>query len=90
MNSELAILLITKVTQFNGFVLSHHTNENARVAIILHYLPTYATLEEHIDILPTLNIDAQLLTNLIIMMEKLNPGLSIHHTCCSHLLETPV
>ena len=24
------------------------------------------------------------------MMEKLNPGLSIHHTCCSHLLETPV
>ena len=97
-NSESAILLITKVThvlthsfqitsdnnfQFNGFVLGHHTNRNAWVAMILCYLPNRATLEEHIDILPTLNIDAQLLMNLIIMMEKLNPGLSIHHTCCS-------
>ena len=45
--------------------------------MILHYLPTCATLEEHIDILPALNIDAQLITNLIVMMEKLNPGLSI-------------
>ena len=104
-NSELAILLMTKVThvlthyfqiandnnfQFNGFVLGHHTNGNARVAMILHYLPTHATLEEHTDILSTLNCDTQLLTNLIIMMEKLNPGLSIHHTCCSHLLETTV
>ena len=97
-NSESALLLITKVTcvlthsfsitndnsfQFNGFVLGHRTHGNARVAMILCYLPTHATLEEHIDILPTLNIDAQLLTNLNIMMEKLN-------TCCSHLLETPV
>ena len=104
-NSELAILLMTKVThvlthyfqitndnnfQFNGFVLGHCTNGNAQVAMILHYLPTHATLEEHTDILPTLNCDTQLLTNLIIMMEKLNPGLSIHHTCCSHLLETTV
>ena len=104
-NSELAILLMTKVThvlthsfqitndnnfQFNGYVLGCHTNGNARVAMILHYLPACATLEEHIDIFPTLNLDAQLLTNLIIMMEKLNPGLSICHTCCSHLLETPV
>ena len=45
--------------------------------MILHYLLTHATLEEHIDLLPTLNIDAQLITNLIAMMEKLNPGLSI-------------
>ena len=105
MTSESAILLITKVThvlthsfritndnsfQFNGFVPGCHTNGNAQVAMILCYLPTHATLEEHIDILPTLNIDAQLLTNLIIMMEKLNPDLSIRHTCCSHLLETLV
>ena len=53
------------------------TSGNAPVAMMLHYLPTCATLEEHIDILPTLSIDAQLITNLIIMMEKLNPGLSI-------------
>ena len=70
-NSESAILLTTKVThvlthsfqiandnnfQFNGFVLGCHTNGNAQVARILHHLPTRATLEEHIDILPTLNI----------------------------------
>ena len=100
-NSESAILLITKVThvlthsfwitndnnfQFFGNVLGLHTNGNARIAMILHYLPTHATLEEHVDILPTLSIDAQLITNLIVMMEKLNPGLSIHHTCCSHLI----
>ena len=105
MDSESAILLITKVThvlthsfritndnsfQFNSFVLGHHTNGNAQVAMILHYLPTHVTLEEHIDILPTLNIDAQLLTNIIIVMEKLNSVLSIRHTCCSHLLQTPV
>ena len=104
-DSESAILLITQVThvlthsfriandnsfQFNGFVLGCCTNGNTQVAMILHYLPTGVALEEHIDILPTLNIDAQLLTNLIIMMEKLNPGLSICHTCYSHLLETPV
>ena len=85
MDSELAILLITKVThvlthsfgitndnsfQFNSFVLGHHTNGNAQVAMILYYLPTRATLEEHIDILPTLNIDTQLLMNLIIMNGK--------------------
>ena len=104
-NSESAVHLITKIThvithsfqntndnnfQFYGNVLGLHTNGNARVAMILCYLSTHATLEEHVDILPTLSIDAQLITNLIIMMERLNPGLSICHTCCSHLIETPV
>ena len=104
-NSESGILLITKVThvlthsfwitndnnfQFHGNVLGVCTNGNARVAMILHYLPMHATLEKHVDILPTLSIDAQLITNLIIMIEKLNPGLSICHNCCSHLIETPV
>ena len=45
--------------------------------MILCYLSTCTTCEEHIDVLPTLSIDAQLITNLIIMMEKLNPGLSV-------------
>ena len=100
-----AILLITKIMhilthsfriandnnfQFYGNVFNLHTNWNVRVAMILHYLPTCTTCEEHIDILPTLSINAQLITNLIIMMKKLNPGLSIHHTCCSHLIETTV
>ena len=104
-SSESTILLITKVThvlthsfhiandnnfQFYGNVLGLHTSGNAQVAVLLCYLPTCATLEKHVDILPTLSIDAQLITNLIIMMEKLNPGLSIHHTCCSSLIETPV
>ena len=61
--------------------------------MILHYLPTHATLEEHIDILPTLGIDAQLITNLIVMMKKLNPGhlFDIHvvHIFWRHLFKCP-
>ena len=100
--SRPAILLIAKITHIlihsfriandNNFQFYANicTNGNVQVAMILRYLPTRATCEEHIDVLPTLSIDAQLITNLIIMMEKFNPGLSIHHTCCSHLIETPV
>ena len=100
-----AILLITKIMhilthsfriandnnfQFFGNVLGLCTNGNVQAAMILPYLPIHTTCVEHIDVLSTLSVDAQLITNLIIMIEKLNPGLSIYHTCCSHLIETLV
>ena len=103
--SEAALHLITRVTyvlthsfrianannfQFNGFILGQGENGNARVVMILCCVSTRTVLEEHLDILPTLDFDAQLLTNLIMMMERLRPRLSICHTCCSHLIETPV
>ena len=102
--SEVALHLITRMTyvlmhsfrianannfQFNGFVLGRRENGNACIVMILYCVSTHAVLEEHIDVIPTLDFDAQLLTNLM-MMKRLRPGLSIHHTCCSHLIETPV
>ena len=58
--------------------------------MLLHFLPTRVTFKEDIDVLPTLSIDTQLISTFITMMEKLNPGLTIHHTCCSNLIETPI
>ena len=90
--SEAALHLITRLTyvlthsfrianannfQFNGFILGCRANGNARVVMILCCVPTRAVLEEHTDVLPTLDFDAQLLTSLTMMMERLRPGLSI-------------
>ena len=104
--SELAVFLLAKIThllthsfkiandngfQFHGHALGHqHTNGNIRVGMCLFYPPTSCIIEDHIDIIPSMDINAQLLTNLVIMMEKVCPGCSLRHRCCNQLMQTPV
>ena len=104
--SELAVFLLAKVThslthsfkiandnsfQFHGHALGCWcTNGNVRVVMGFFYPPTSCIIEDHIDLIPSMEIDAQLLTNLVIMIEKAHPGCSIQHCCCNQLMETPV
>ena len=56
----------------------------------LFYPPISCIIEDYIDIIPSMDIDTQLLTNLVIMMEKVHLGSSIQHRCCNQLMQTPV
>ena len=85
--SELAVFLLAKTTHLlthsfkiandNGFQFHGHalgcqcTNGNVRVVMCLFYPPTSCIIEDHTDIIPFMDIDVQLLTNLVIMIEKL-------------------
>ena len=104
--SELAVFLLAKITHLlthsfkipndNGFQFHGHslgcrcTNGNVRVVVCLFYPSTSCIIEDHIDIIPSMDIDVQLLTNLVIMIEKTHLGCSIQHRCCNQLMETPV
>ena len=93
--SELVVFLIARIThllthsfkiandngfQFHGHALGHcHTDGNVRVVMCLFYPPTSCIIEDHIDIIPSMDINVQLLTNLVIMIEKACPGCSIQH-----------
>ena len=55
----------------------------------LFYPPTSCIIEDHIDIIPSMDINVQLLTNLV-MIGKAHLGCSIQHHYCDHLLETSI
>ena len=104
--SELAVYLLAKIThllthsfqvannssfQFYGHTLRHcHTNGNVSMVMCLFYPPTSCNIEDHIDIIPSMDIDTQLLINLVVMIEKACPGCSIQYHCCIQPLEIPV
>ena len=104
--SELAVFLMARIThlltysfkianengfQFHGHVLGCcHTDGNVRVVMCLFYPPTSCIIEDHIDIISSMDVNVQLLTNLVIMIEKACPGCSIQHHHCDHLMETSV
>ena len=105
-HSELAVYLLAKTThllthsfqvandngfQFYGHMLGcHHINVNVSMVMCLFYPPTNYIIEDHIDIIPSMDTDAQLLMNLIVMIEKAHPGCSIQHRCSNQPLEIPV
>ena len=104
--SELAVFLMVRIThllthsfkiannngfQFHGHALGcHRMDGNVRVVMCLFYPPTSCIIEDHIDIIPSMDTNAQLVTNLVIMIEKAHMGCSIQHHCCDHLMETSV
>ena len=70
------------VFQFYGYPVGrHHTNGNIRVVMCLLYPPTHYIIEEHLDVTP-MDLDVQLMTNLMIMMEKSCPEHLFQHRCC--------
>ena len=105
-HSELAVYLLAKIThllthsfqvandncfQFYSHMLGHrHINGSVSMVLCLFYPPTNCIIEDHIDIIPSIDIDTQLLTNLVVMIEKAHPGCSIQHHCCNQPLEIPV
>ena len=105
-HSELAVYLLAKITHLlihsfhiandNGFQFYGHTlgrcctNSNVSMVLCLFYPPTNCFIEDNIDIIPSMDVDAQLLMNLVIMIEKACLGCSIQHHCCNQPLEIPV
>ena len=64
--------------QFYGYPIGRcHTNGNIRVVMCLLYPPTCYIIEEHLNVTPSIDLDVQLVTNLMMMMEK---------SCPEHLL----
>ena len=105
-HSELAVYLLAKITHLlthsfqvandSGFQFYSHTlgchciNGSVSMVMCLFYHPTNCIIEDHIDIIPSMDVDAQLLTNQVVMIEKAHPGCSIQHHCCNQPLEIPV
>ena len=104
-HSELVVYLLTKIKhllkhsfdvandngfQFYGHMLGRHTNGNVSMVMCLFYPPTNCIIEDNIDIILSMDVDAQLLVNLVVMIEKAWPGCSIQHHCCKQPLEIPV
>ena len=83
-SSELPIKLLTKIHhhlihsfqvandngfQFHGYPVGRRrVNGNISVVMCLFYPPTCCIVEEHLDITPSMDLDVQLITNLMLMM----------------------
>ena len=52
----------------------------------LLYPPTCSILEEHLDVTPFIDLDVQLVTNLMLMMEKSCPDHLVRHRCYEFLV----
>ena len=60
--------------QFYGYPIGHRrTNGNIRVVMCLLYPPTCSILEEHLNVTPSIDLDVQLVTTLMMMTEKSCP-----------------
>ena len=68
-----------RVANDNGFLFygypigRRHTDGNIRVVVCLLYPSTCSILEEHLNVTPFIDLDVQLVTNLMLMMEKSCP-----------------
>ena len=57
--------------QFFGYPIGHKcTNGSLQVVMCLFYPPICSLLEDHLNVTPLLDLDAQLVTHLMMMREK--------------------
>ena len=56
----------------------------------LLYPPTCSILEEHLDATSFIDLDVQLITNLMLMMEKSCPERLLQHCCCEFSGDLPI
>ena len=76
--------------QFFGYPIGcQHTDGSVRVVMCLLYPTTCSVLEDHLNITPSLNLDVQLVTHLILMMEKTCPVRILQHYCCDFSDDLP-
>ena len=97
-SSKLAISLLTKIHhhlthsfqiangngfQFYGYPVGHHRiNGNIRVVMCLLYPPTHYLIEEHLNVTLSMDLNVQLVTILMLMIEKSCPEHLFQHHCC--------
>ena len=69
--------------QFFGYPIGHkRTDGSVWVVMCLFYPPTCSMLEDHLNVTPSLDLDVQLVTQLMMMMEKNCPECILQHYCC--------
>ena len=69
--------------QFFGYPIGcRRTDGSVWVVMYLVYPPTCSILEDHLNVTPSLDLDVQLVTHLMLMMEKSCPERIIQHYCC--------
>ena len=69
--------------QFFGYPIGcKRTDGSIRVLMCLFYPPTCSMLEDYLDVTPSLNLNVQLVTHLMIMMKKNCPEHILKHYCC--------
>ena len=66
------------------------TDGNIRVVMCLLYPPTCSILVEHLDVTPFIDLDVQLVTNLMLMMEKSCPDHLVRHRCYEFPGDLPI
>ena len=104
--STLAITLITEIHvllthtfhiandngfQFFGYPIGRkRTDGSVQVVMCLFYSPTCSLLEDHLHVTPSLDFDVQLVTQLMMMMEKSCPEHIIRHYCCNFSSDLPI
>ena len=60
--------------QFYGYPIGRRrTDGSVRVVMCLLYPPTCSILEDHLNVTPSLDLDVQLVTHLMLLMEKSCP-----------------
>ena len=76
--------------QFYGYPIGHHhTNGKVRVVMCLLY-PSTCYIIEHLDVTLSVDLDVQLVTNLMKMMEKSCPEHLLQHRCCDLPSDLPI
>ena len=69
--------------QFFGYPIGRkRTDGSVRVVMCLFYPPTCSMLEDYLNVTPLLNLNVQLVTYLMMMMEKNCPERIFQHSCC--------
>ena len=69
--------------QFFGYPIGcKHTDGSIRVLMCLFYPPTYSILEDYLNVTPSLNLNVQLVTHLMMIMGKNCPECILQHYCC--------
>ena len=97
-SSELAISLLTEIHhhlthsfqiandnryQFYGYPVDCCCpNGNIRVVMCLLYPPTCYLIEEHLNVTPSVDLNVQLVTSLMLMVETSYPEHHFQHHCC--------
>ena len=69
--------------QFFGYPIGRkHTDGSVQVVMCLFYPPTCSLLEDYLSVTPSLNLNEQLVTHLMMMMETNCPERIHRHYCC--------
>ena len=77
--------------QFFGYPIGCRcTDGSVQVVMCLLYPPTCSILEDHLNVTPSLDLNVQLKTHLMLMMEKSCQEHILCHYCCNFSGDLPI